>query len=66
MALESACRALSKLARQKVIGFAEKGRHDVHIPDLGALSAFVQRCLMPTLAPALQKPFGVWQLGGVS
>ena len=45
MTLESVSRALSKLARQKVIGFAEKGRRDVHIPDLGALSAFVQRCL---------------------
>ena len=52
MTLESVSRALSKLARLKVIAFSEKGRRDVHIPDVGALSAFVQRCLSPT--PALQ------------
>jgi len=39
------------LARDKLIGFAEKGRRDVHIPDAGALAAFVQRCLSP--APTL-------------
>ena len=43
--------ALSRLARDKVIGFAEKGRRDVQIPDVGALTAFVQRCLAP--APAM-------------
>lgn len=52
MTLETVSRALSKLARDKVIGFAEKDRRDVQIPDVGALSAFVQRCLAP--APALQ------------
>ena len=52
MTLETVSRALSKLARDKVIKFAEKGRRDVHIPDVGALSAFVQRCLTPV--PALQ------------
>ena len=52
MTLETVSRALSKLARDKVIGFAEKGRRDVRIPDVGALSAFVQRCLAP--APMLQ------------
>ena len=52
MTLETVSRALSKLARDKVIAFAEKGRRDVHIPDVGALSAFVQRCLAP--APTLQ------------
>jgi CRP/FNR family transcriptional regulator len=51
MTLETVSRALSKLARDKVIAFAEKGRRDVHIPDVRALSAFVQRCLAP--APAL-------------
>ncbi|SFQ59892.1 CRP/FNR family transcriptional regulator, anaerobic regulatory protein [Variovorax sp. OK605] len=51
MTLESVSRALSRLARDNVIGFAEKGRRDVHIPDVGALSAFVQRCLAPV--PAL-------------
>ena len=50
MTLETVSRALSKLARDKVIAFAEKGRRDVHIPDVGALSAFVQRCLTPATA----------------
>ena len=52
MTLESVSRALSKLARGNVIAFAEKGRRDVQIPDVRALSAFVQRCLAPV--PALQ------------
>ena len=52
MTLETVSRALSRLARDKIIGFVEKGRRDVHIPDVGALSAFVQRCLTP--APTLQ------------
>jgi CRP/FNR family transcriptional regulator len=51
MTLESVSRALSRLARDKVIGFAEKGRRDVQIPDVGALSAFVQRCLAPVPVP---------------
>jgi len=51
MTLESVSRALSRLARDKVIEFVEKGRRDVQIPDVSALSAFVQRCLAP--APAL-------------
>jgi CRP/FNR family transcriptional regulator len=52
MTLETVSRALSRLARDKVIVFAEKGRRDVRIPDLDALSTFVQRCLAP--APLLQ------------
>jgi CRP/FNR family transcriptional regulator, anaerobic regulatory protein len=52
MTLESVSRAMSKLARDNVIAFAPKGRRDVHIADIGALSAFVQRCLSP--APTLQ------------
>jgi CRP/FNR family transcriptional regulator len=52
MTLETVSRALSRLARDKVIAFVEKGRRDVHIPDVGALSAFVQRCLAPV--PTLQ------------
>lgn len=47
MTLETVSRALSKLARVQLIGFAEKGRRDVTIPDVGALEAFVQRCLVP-------------------
>ena len=52
MTLETVSRALSRLARDKVIGFASKGRRDVHIPNVAALSAFVQRSLAP--APMLQ------------
>jgi CRP/FNR family transcriptional regulator len=47
MTLESVSRALSRLAREKLIGFASKGRRDVQIPNADALSAFVQRCLSP-------------------
>lgn len=45
MKLETVSRALSRLARDKVIGFSEKGRRDVEIPDVAALSAFVERSL---------------------
>jgi CRP/FNR family transcriptional regulator len=47
MTLETVSRALSKLARAGVIEFAEKGRRDIRIPDVEALSAFIQRCLAP-------------------
>jgi CRP/FNR family transcriptional regulator, anaerobic regulatory protein len=52
MTLETVSRALSKLARDKLISFSDKGRRDVHIPDVAALSAFIQRCLTPV--PTLQ------------
>jgi len=52
MTLETVSRALSKLAREKVIDFAEKGRRDIRIPNVQALSTFVQRCLSPV--PTLQ------------
>ena len=47
MTLETVSRALCNLARDKVIAFAGKGRRDVSIPDIQALSAFIQRCLVP-------------------
>jgi CRP/FNR family transcriptional regulator len=47
MTLETVSRALSKLAREQLIGFAGAGRRELRIPDLGALSLFVQRCLSP-------------------
>ena len=47
MTLETVSRALSKLARSQVIAFADKGRRDIRIPDVDALSMFVQRCLAP-------------------
>lgn len=48
MTLETVSRALSRLARQELIRFTEKGRRDVHIPDVDALAAFVQHSLAPT------------------
>ena len=54
LTLETVSRALSKLARENVIAFTEKGRREVHIPDVMALSGFVQRCLAPTPSPTLQ------------
>ncbi len=54
MTLETVSRALSKLAREGVIAFAEKGRRDLRIADVGALSAFVQGCLAPAPTPTLQ------------
>ncbi len=50
MTLETVSRVLSKMAREKVIGFAGKGRRDVHIPDVRVLATFVQRCLAPASA----------------
>ena len=40
--LESVSRSLSKLAHCGVIAFNEKGRRDISIPDLAALSHFIQ------------------------
>jgi len=45
LTLESVSRAFSKLARDKMIQFVEKGRREVRIPDLAALAQFVQRTL---------------------
>jgi CRP/FNR family transcriptional regulator, anaerobic regulatory protein len=45
MTLESVSRALSRLAREKIIAFVEKGRRDVRIPDLAGLASFVERSL---------------------
>ena len=53
MTLETVSRAMSKLAREDVIAFVEKGRRDVRIPDVAKLSAFVQRCIAPAEARAL-------------
>ncbi|HEV8689213.1 MAG TPA: Crp/Fnr family transcriptional regulator [Ideonella sp.] len=51
MTLETVSRALSRLARHQLIHFNCKGRRDLQIPDVSALTAFVQRSLAP--APAL-------------
>lgn len=52
LTLETVSRALSKLARDHLIEFTEKGRRDLKIPDVKALAAFVQRCLAPAGTPA--------------
>jgi CRP/FNR family transcriptional regulator len=54
MTLETVSRALSKLARGQVIAFPEKGRRDIRIPDIRALSAFVQQSLAPEASTMLQ------------
>jgi CRP/FNR family transcriptional regulator len=41
MTLESVSRALSRLARQHLIGFADGARREISIPDVAALGAFV-------------------------
>lgn len=57
MTLETVSRALSKLARDELIAFAGKGRREVSIPDVAALSTFVQRCLGPVAdAPNVTLP----------
>jgi CRP/FNR family transcriptional regulator len=52
MNLETVSRALSRLTREKLIAFADKGRREVSIPDAAALAAFVQRHL--PIDPLLQ------------
>jgi CRP/FNR family transcriptional regulator, anaerobic regulatory protein len=41
LTLESVSRALSRLARQRLIGFADGARREICIPDVEALAAFV-------------------------
>ena len=52
MTLETVSRAMSRLAREKLICFAQPGRREVQIPDLEALAAFAQDSGRP--APTLQ------------
>ncbi|MGL6111169.1 MAG: Crp/Fnr family transcriptional regulator [Rubrivivax sp.] len=47
MTLETVSRSLSRLARNQLIHFAEKGRRDIQIPQVAALAEFVQRSLAP-------------------
>ncbi|HEY6134365.1 MAG TPA: Crp/Fnr family transcriptional regulator [Rubrivivax sp.] len=53
MKLETVSRALSRLAREKVIAFSGTGRRHLQIPDVGALIGFVQRNLGAEPAPAV-------------
>ena len=41
LTLESVSRALSRLAREQLIGFADGARREIRIPDVGALASFV-------------------------
>jgi CRP/FNR family transcriptional regulator len=50
MTLETVSRALSRLARGDVIRFTEKGRRDIHIPQVDALTAFIQNTVAPMAA----------------
>jgi CRP/FNR family transcriptional regulator len=50
MTLETVSRALSRLARSDVIRFAAKGRREIQIPQVQALSEFVQRSVAPAEA----------------
>jgi CRP/FNR family transcriptional regulator len=52
LTLETVSRALSRLAREGLIGFADSARREIAIPDHEALGEFVQDALAP--APALQ------------
>jgi CRP/FNR family transcriptional regulator len=47
LTLESVSRALTRLARAGLIGFAEKRRRELHIPDVTVLSRFVRGSLAP-------------------
>jgi len=47
MTLETVSRSLSRLAREQLIQFVEKGRRDIRIPCVEALQGFVSRSLAP-------------------
>jgi CRP/FNR family transcriptional regulator len=50
MTLETVSRALSRMASEGLIRFADKSRRDILIPDVGGLMTFVEGC-----APASRK-----------
>lgn len=54
MTLETVSRALSKLSRDKLIAFNQKGRREVQIPDVRALCTYIQRSLAPAGSTVLQ------------
>lgn len=53
MTLESVSRAFSRLARCDVIHFIEKGRRDIRIPKVEALTGFIHKLTAPMEAAAL-------------
>ena len=54
MTLETVSRSLSRLAREQLIQFAEKGRRDIRIPCVEALQGFVARSLSSAHRGVLQ------------
>jgi hypothetical protein len=48
-------RALSRLARGDVIRFIEKGRRDIHLPQVEALTSFMQSIATPMAAAAFHR-----------
>jgi len=52
MTLETVSRALSRLARGDVIRFVEKGRRDIHIPRVEALTSFIRDASSPAMGAA--------------
>jgi len=50
LTLETVSRALSRLAREGLIRFADSARREIVIPDVDALGEFVQDALAPTAA----------------
>jgi CRP/FNR family transcriptional regulator len=52
MTLESVSRGLSRLARCDVIHFIEKGRRDIRIPKVEALTSFIQHLMAPPMEAA--------------
>jgi hypothetical protein len=54
MTPETVSRSLSQLAKGRLIQFVEKGRREIRIPRLDALSEFVRRSLAPG-CPALHR-----------
>jgi CRP/FNR family transcriptional regulator len=51
MTLETVSRVLGRLANAGLLAFADPGRRELSIPDVGALADYVQRALAPA-APA--------------
>ena len=47
LTLETVSRAMSRLNREGLIGFADKGRRELNLPDIPALNEFVRAAIEP-------------------
>jgi len=47
LTLETVSRAMSRFNREGLIAFADKGRRELHLPDVEALSEFVRTAVEP-------------------